>query len=704
VTLLSGTLAELDLPSLAAVTSLGRTSLRLEVDDAAGQPIGHVVLKAGRVISASAGPLRGRSALRQILGASADARFHLRRETLDLSDLHALAAVDKLPEIDAGRSRLAQASTPPPPPSVPLVRPAPRETSAPFAMRPGTSARVRMMEGGLDEFDLATLLQVMGMGRNCVEIEILRRGGGAVGKVWVKSGKLVAASAGPMEGIAAISELLTARDGFQFAAFRVDADLDQAAALANISELILSTEPRDMHSVHAESVPIMEGSLADFDVATLLQTVAGGRQHCVLELRDDRDLVGMIRVKAAMVLSASAGSAHGLAALRQLLSMSAPHWFRLLRISGEVEQQHPLGTVSQLLIDAGPPVARPPMRDTVKALPPVAFAAPADAPAPAHQLVPLLDGNLADFELRSLLETMAMTRQHVRVQILDGQGLAVGEVQLKAGRFLAATAGTHQGTDALQILLALPRLYRFLVLADLRDVTQPPIELLGNLLAAAPFARAAAPPEASPPVAAESSTKYLWAVIPISFAVGGVIVFFLARRPTSTDRTPRAVVSDVRLQPPTAPRTPDRSADRPPPAHSAPTAEAPPSASPPTTVTAAPEASEAPAAPPPAAQAAATTAAAAPPSVTRPAVRDPDRHPVAAPPTPPAPTGSSRGMSVRNAQTALSRLGYRPGPADNKYGRLTRSAILQFQTRHHLQATGLLDRDTWSAIVEDLTR
>lgn len=61
------------------------------------------------------------------------------------------------------------------------------------------------------------------------------------------------------------------------------------------------------------------------------------------------------------------------------------------------------------------------------------------------------------------------------------------------------------------------------------------------------------------------------------------------------------------------------------------------------------------------------------------------------------------GMSVRNAQNALRRLGYDPGPTDNRYGKRTRSAILKFQAKHRLPRTGYLDRETWSGIVAALT-
>ncbi|HEX7835814.1 MAG TPA: peptidoglycan-binding domain-containing protein, partial [Kofleriaceae bacterium] len=74
----------------------------------------------------------------------------------------------------------------------------------------------------------------------------------------------------------------------------------------------------------------------------------------------------------------------------------------------------------------------------------------------------------------------------------------------------------------------------------------------------------------------------------------------------------------------------------------------------------------------------------------------------AAAPAPPAPSRKSVGVSIQNAQSALKRLGYDPGPIDNAYGHQTRTAIMQFQRSQHLPVTGVLDRDTWSAIVGQL--
>ncbi|HEX7839598.1 MAG TPA: DUF4388 domain-containing protein, partial [Kofleriaceae bacterium] len=105
--LASGTLADLDVASIAATTSLGRSSLRLELRAASGEPIGSLVLKAGRIVSATAGAARGHDALRVIMNAGSDARFQLAREPLDFALSSALASVDEL-------GKLARGTTGPP--------------------------------------------------------------------------------------------------------------------------------------------------------------------------------------------------------------------------------------------------------------------------------------------------------------------------------------------------------------------------------------------------------------------------------------------------------------------------------------------------------------------------------------------------------------------------------------------------------------
>jgi hypothetical protein len=335
----------------------------------------------------------------------------------------------------------------------------------------------------------------------------------------------------------------------------------------------------------------------------------------------------------------------------------------------------------------------PPTRPTVKSLPPVTRAAAAQPqPEPAAvsgnaELVPLMDGTLMDFDLRTLLEVLAVTRQHSRLVLLDAHDHAIGEIRMKAGFVLSVQAAGKDGAEALAIMLALPRVYRFRVLSDLQAVSSEWIGSIANLLAAATVRNSDT---------AERPTRFLWAAIPISFAIGGAIVFFLARtdRPKATP-APVPVVAPAAIQP---------AAPLPGPA---PAAEA----------KAATTTSEAPAAAQPSEPAAAASEPAAPASEPAAAASEPAApasEPAAAPvgdgDAPEVDRGAAPeresvtvGMSVRSAQNALRRLGYDPGPSDNRYGKRTRAAILQFQLKHELPPTGYLDRETWSGIVAALT-
>jgi peptidoglycan hydrolase-like protein with peptidoglycan-binding domain len=55
------------------------------------------------------------------------------------------------------------------------------------------------------------------------------------------------------------------------------------------------------------------------------------------------------------------------------------------------------------------------------------------------------------------------------------------------------------------------------------------------------------------------------------------------------------------------------------------------------------------------------------------------------------------GMVVR-VQTALTRAGLNPGPANGVFGPPTEAAVVQFQTSRRLPATGVVDQRTWTAL------
>jgi hypothetical protein len=710
VTLLSGTLADLDLASIAAVTSLGRAQLRLDLYEAGGRLIGSIVLKAGRVVSAIAGAKRGRDALHVIMTAASDTRFRLTHEPLDFMTSGALVMVDELQDLRRRQSSMTR------PASLadgtgsryPALEPTPTASA---------SARVAMMQGRLAEFDMLSLLQTIGVGRQLVDIEVRDPAGSPVGNVTVKSGKVVSASAGDSVGIRALSQLVKAPASYGFAAFRVTANIDDISALASVSEICFrfATAP----AVVANR-PVMKGSLSEFDLPTLIQTVGVSRQHSALEIHDELTIVGAVYLKSGIVLSVTAGELTGIPALHYLLTSHSNDSFRVLRMHDDVSAREPLGSIGRVLLElstselSAPPSGPSSTTGQADAAPDL-WREPAASPEPpvaapvydgrigspiASEPV-LIEGNLSDFDLRTLLESLATTRQHTRLQILDRQSGPIGDVTFKAGWLLSGQAGALRGRDALALLLSASRQLRFRVQIVSHGVgSQTPIGSIPELLAGF---------ESAPVQRPLSATRLLRWIIPLSFFLGGSIVFFMVRGshvPAPHQRDAAAV--ETRVEPPAAPVAPPPRAALAPAALPGPAETAAPSvpietatppvpaetAAPPVPIETATPPVAVPETPPPA-----PPASPVPPAPADDLAVAPDEI-VVQPPAPPVKQGSR--TAVRKAQAALKRLGFDPGPIDNVYGRSTRAAIMQLQRSQGLPVTGALDHATWAAMVSSL--
>jgi hypothetical protein len=434
-----------------------------------------------------------------------------------------------------------------------------------------------MMQGRLDEFDLLTLLQTIGLGRQLVELEIRDRAGEPLGAVQVKSGKVVSARAGSTAGVDAISALLGGAESFAFAVFRVDADVE-AVPLASVAEV---------------SVRLASAALDQVD-------------HALLDGFDHAPPAGSHAVDPG-ALAATAGP-----------------------------PSPPLGSDAAV---PPPGLVRPPVDPEV-----------------------VMEGRLSDFDVRTVVEVLAATRQHACLQIFEPGQPPLGEVALKAGWIVSSRAGILHGRDALVFLFGVSPRLRFRVVTGHDLDAQEPLGSVHDVLADLPAPHAKR---------SESATRILRWAIPLSFAVGGTLVFLITRGdgPRRADDAPRAIATpNAQVPVETAP------APRPP-------APAPPSATPaqpsgpsrPARLTASP-----------------AGAPAQPSSVA-----------VASPPAP----NTARvpaGLSIKNAQAAFKQLGFDPGPIDNVYGPLTRTAIVRFQRSQHLAATGILDEQTWGAIVARL--
>ncbi|HET9994735.1 MAG TPA: N-acetylmuramidase domain-containing protein [Candidatus Acidoferrum sp.] len=61
-------------------------------------------------------------------------------------------------------------------------------------------------------------------------------------------------------------------------------------------------------------------------------------------------------------------------------------------------------------------------------------------------------------------------------------------------------------------------------------------------------------------------------------------------------------------------------------------------------------------------------------------------------------TGPQPDLTLRGAQIYLTYLGFQPGPVDGTLGRMTRSALMQFQQAQGLDQIGELDDPTWAKL------
>jgi len=96
------------------------------------------------------------------------------------------------------------------------------------------------MQGSLQEFGLADVLQVVGLGRQYTGVE-LSFGDGYTGTIFVKSGQVVSAQANPHEGREAFHRLFRSAQG-DFFVFRAETPQDLAEPIGPLSTLLMDAE------------------------------------------------------------------------------------------------------------------------------------------------------------------------------------------------------------------------------------------------------------------------------------------------------------------------------------------------------------------------------------------------------------------------------------------------------------------------------
>src|SRR5579863_3836421 len=96
---------------------------------------------------------------------------------------------------------------------------------------------------------------------------------------------------------------------------------------------------------------VMEGSLSEFDLSSVMQVVSLGRQYTGVDLFDESgSLVGTLFLKSGKILGAKSGSLSGLDAVSTLLRDNRRKRFSVYRTERFSDAQSPVGSVGEVLL------------------------------------------------------------------------------------------------------------------------------------------------------------------------------------------------------------------------------------------------------------------------------------------------------------------------------------------------------------------
>lgn len=102
--------------------------------------------------------------------------------------------------------------------------------------------KIGVMQGHLREFDLAQVLEVVGISRQYMGVEV-RRGAGLMGTIFTKSGQVVSVDVPDAEGREALSKLFQLHDGY-FYVFRMETPDALPAPLGGVHGLLMEVIAR----------------------------------------------------------------------------------------------------------------------------------------------------------------------------------------------------------------------------------------------------------------------------------------------------------------------------------------------------------------------------------------------------------------------------------------------------------------------------
>ncbi len=200
---------------------------------------------------------------------------------------------------------------------------------------------------------------------------------------------------------------------------------------------------------------VMEGSLSEFDLSSVIQVVSIGRQYTGVELFDESgNVVGTLFLKSGKILEATSGSLSGLDAVGTLLRDSRQRRFSVYRTEPFADVQSPVGSVGEVLIKM------------------------MQSEATAPERIAVMEGLLSEFDLLTVLQVISIGRQFTGVEVFDPSGRVLGKIELKAGKVVSAISDHLRGVDAIRRLVRSPFDSRFVVHRSTVEVGE---QFLGSL-------------------------------------------------------------------------------------------------------------------------------------------------------------------------------------------------------------------------------
>lgn len=352
-------------------------------------------------------------------------------------------------------------------------------------------ARKEVLNGRLSDFAVSTLLHAFSLGRTVMSLEVLSSTGEVVGSVLLKSGKVLAATAGSLSGPEALEILMRERKA-RFRVFSEGTPVYQHRPIGSVAELTSEgarlptrpdndsmssavTDPGASDSGVRPRIPVMAGSLSEFDVASLMRVVSSGRQHTAIEiLNEASNVTGTIFLKAGKVVSARAGSVEGVAAVCEILELPPNFNFAIFRVPTEAPYEA-IGSVDEILR-----LATDPMRATSGV---VRVGSSQHPPSDGIQRSRVMEGSVADADVPSLLQVLGSSRQYTELEFFRADGTFAGEIHIKAGKMLRATADELDGVLAVRRLIGAPPDFRFRASRRMTESDlPPPVGAIGEIL------------------------------------------------------------------------------------------------------------------------------------------------------------------------------------------------------------------------------